>query len=189
MCLLEETTLALQKGAIGRSHQVSRYTTTEKLLVAARGSETYTDRFLSSLIALISIFLRPISRALRRRAQRGGMERVGVAADNPLLLAGYGLAALAVKAGLVGVKVGLGYVYTDSCVGKGNRSKRTIAWRWRTKDSRVWTRRESYASLLFWQAGLWLADLLRGLIEGRGGIEDLVGIGREGSQEVGAGGL
>jgi hypothetical protein len=59
MRLLEQTSFALQKRPV--SHRVSNST-------HQASSNTYTERFLSSLIALISIFLRPMTstRALRR---------------------------------------------------------------------------------------------------------------------------
>lgn len=64
MRLLEKTALALQEGA-GVRHVVSGGSMGELSQAGRRGAESYTERFLSSLIALISIFLRPILRGWR----------------------------------------------------------------------------------------------------------------------------
>jgi hypothetical protein len=56
MCLLEKTSLALEKGSM-------KTFASAKEDISCKG--TYTERFLSSLIALISIFLLPIASAPR----------------------------------------------------------------------------------------------------------------------------
>ena len=61
MSLLEKTSFALEEGSIAA--QVSHCGKMEALCIGA--VITYTDLFLSSLMALISIFLRPIA-ATRR---------------------------------------------------------------------------------------------------------------------------
>jgi hypothetical protein len=68
MCLLEEAALALQEGA--RVRHISSVSCSKSEFGSKRepvGCEwrTYTERFLSSLMALISIFLRPILKGLR----------------------------------------------------------------------------------------------------------------------------
>lgn len=68
--LLEQATLALEKGAIGVAGLVDAGET-----IVPDGTGTYTERFLSSLMALISIFRRPM---VMRRGYWGRMERGGV---------------------------------------------------------------------------------------------------------------
>lgn len=61
MGLLEETTLALEEGTI-LSSRVSRHSQENSSIHGSKKEKgyTYTERFLSSLMAFISIFLRPI---------------------------------------------------------------------------------------------------------------------------------
>jgi hypothetical protein len=56
MCFLEKTALSLEECAARKFHQSK-----SRVFTVA----TYTDRFRSSLIALISIFLRPIMATVR----------------------------------------------------------------------------------------------------------------------------
>lgn len=63
MGFLEETTLSFQKGS--RKEQVSRRAMKWKL--RCKQDKAYTERLRSSLIALISIFLRPIVKIDTRR--------------------------------------------------------------------------------------------------------------------------
>jgi len=75
MGLLEETTLSLQK----RSAQQDMRLATAKETGWEWGKRTYTERFRSSLMALISIFRRPMLAALCRqrlyRSWGGAAER------------------------------------------------------------------------------------------------------------------
>jgi hypothetical protein len=60
--LLEKAALSLQKGTIRDSQSQDSRGTSDRIPapVVQESGKTYTERFLSSLIALISIFLRPI---------------------------------------------------------------------------------------------------------------------------------
>lgn len=62
MCLFEKAALSLQKGAIRDSQSQDSRGVSDRIPASAMQEfwKTYTERFLSSLIALISIFLRPI---------------------------------------------------------------------------------------------------------------------------------
>lgn len=64
MCLLEQTTLSLEEGAISGIVSLVPLRARGGILWYARVNDvTYTERFLSSLIALISIFRRPMATA------------------------------------------------------------------------------------------------------------------------------
>lgn len=73
MCLLEEAAFALEKGAVVMSHPVSmRRVKAIGIHLEDGARAAYTERFLSSLIAFISIFLRPILTMLKLRVKQYG---------------------------------------------------------------------------------------------------------------------
>ena len=60
MRLLEKAPFALEEGSVGIDVSLER-------IIALKQKGAYTERFLSSLMALISIFLRPMTAGARLR--------------------------------------------------------------------------------------------------------------------------